>query len=258
MLKLRVLTVAILLPAFAGCAFFLPSVWWALLMFAAVLLAAGEWGRLAGFGSMLASVFYAALAVAAFLLWHHREFGMAVFSISVAFWAVAVPFALWRRPRLRNNATGLLGGIMVLIPMWLAAVSLQADPVLMLALLAIVWISDSAAYGAGHAIGRHKLAPAISPGKTWEGVGGAFAAVAVYAAIFHYWWFPAMDFSYILVAFLAIAVLGILGDLFESLLKRGANVKDSGRLLPGHGGILDRIDALTAAMPLAALLFTGT
>jgi len=257
-LKLRILTVAILLPVFAGCAFYLPSVWWAALMFAAVLLAAGEWGRLAGFGSMLSYLFYAALAAAAFLLWHHRELGMAVFSISVAFWAVAVPFALWRRPRLRNNATGLLGGIMVLIPMWLAAVSLQAAPALMLALLAIVWISDSAAYGAGHAIGRHKLAPAISPGKTWEGVAGAFAAVAVYAAIFHYWWFPAMDLSYILPAFLAIAVLGILGDLFESLLKRGANVKDSGTLLPGHGGVLDRIDALTAAMPLAALLFTKT
>ena len=137
-------------------------------------------------------------------------------------------------------------------------VQLQEDPPLMLALLAIVWISDSAAYGVGRAIGRHKLAASISPGKTWEGVAGAFFAVSAYAFLFHIFWYPSLDLLFILGAFLGMAALGILGDLFESLLKRGANVKDSGSLLPGHGGVLDRIDALTAAIPLAALLFVPT
>ncbi len=257
-LKLRVLTVAVLLPAFAACAFFLPALWWAVVMFGAVLLAAAEWARLAGFGAMLSAFFYAGLALAGFLLWDNRALDIPVFAASAAFWSLAVPLALWRKPVFRANATGVLAGFCVLLPMWLAALRLQTDPALLLALLAIVWISDSAAYGAGHALGRRKLAPSISPGKTWEGVGGAFAAVAVYAAIFHYWWFPATDFMFVLAAFFAMTVFGILGDLFESLLKRGANAKDSGTLLPGHGGILDRIDAITAALPLAALLFTKT
>ncbi len=258
MLKLRILTVAVLLPAFAAGAFFLPALWWAVVMFVAVLLAAAEWARLAGFGARLAAFFYAGLALAAVLLWNNHALGMPVFAASVAFWSIAVPLALWRKLVFRVNLAGLLAGFCVLLPMWLAAVRLQAEPALMLALLAIVWVSDTAAYAAGHALGRRKLAPSISPGKTWEGVGGAFAAVAVYAAIFHYWWFPATDFMFVLAAFFAMTVFGILGDLFESLLKRGANAKDSGTLLPGHGGILDRIDAITAALPLAALLFTKT
>jgi phosphatidate cytidylyltransferase len=165
---------------------------------------------------------------------------------------------LWRKPQLRSGFAGGLAGLIVLLPMWLAAVRLQSTPWLLLALLAIVWVSDSAAYGAGHAWGKHKLAPSISPGKSWEGVGGAIAAVAVYAAIFHHARFPETGLFFVMTAFFAIAVLGILGDLFESLLKRSAGVKDSGTLLPGHGGVLDRIDAITAALPLAALLFART
>jgi phosphatidate cytidylyltransferase len=254
-LKLRVLTVAVLLPAFAACAFFLPPDGWGALMFAAVLLAAGEWSRLAGFDRPTTAVFCLGLGLGCAAAWLHGGLDTAIFSAGVAFWSLLVPFALWRKPSFRNTGLGMLAGIFVLLPTWLAAFRLQADPALLLALLAVVWISDSAAYGAGHAWGRHKLAPAISPGKTWEGVGGAFAAVAVYAALFSFWWYPATEFHSILGAFFAIAALGILGDLFESLLKRSAGVKDSGRLLPGHGGILDRIDALTAALPLAALLF---
>ena len=128
--------------------------------------------------------------------------------------------------------------------------------------MATVWIADTAAYFAGRAFGRRKLAPAISPGKTWEGVYGALAAVAAYALAL----WPAarraggFDDSGIaplagwIAAALVLAALSVVGDLFESLLKRQAGVKDSGSILPGHGGILDRIDALLAAMPAAALL----
>lgn len=255
MLKLRVLTVAILLPAFAACAFYLPAAWWAALMFFATLIAAGEWARLAGFDRISSGVFYLCIVLGCALALLRADLERPLLFASVAGWVVAVPLILWRKPTMRNTGIGMLAGFLVLVPMWVAALRLQHDPALMLALLAVVWISDSAAYGAGHAFGRHKLAPVISPGKTWEGVCGAFVGVAVYAAVFHFWWYPATEFQYVLTAFLALMVLGILGDLFESLLKRNAGVKDSGTLLPGHGGVLDRIDALTAAMPLAALLF---
>lgn len=255
MLRLRILTVAVLLPVFAACAFFLPQDAWAALMFAAMLGAGAEWSKLAGFSRATAVGFGLGLALACATAWLHGGLDAPIFAGGVVFWCLLAPYALWRKPAFRNTALGVFSGFLVLVPMWLAACRLQADPGLLLALLAIVWISDSAAYGAGHAWGRHKLAPAISPGKTWEGVAGAFAAVAVYAAIFSFWWYPATEFRTILGAFFAIAALGVIGDLFESLLKRGAGVKDSGSLLPGHGGILDRIDALTAALPLAALLF---
>jgi phosphatidate cytidylyltransferase len=254
-LKLRLLTIAVLLPAFAAAAFYLPGVWWSAILFAALLIAAGEWSGLAGFGRGMSALFYFILGVGCALVWTHGDWDNRIYAASIVFWSMAVPLALRRKPELRGSIVLAVAGFFVLVPMWLALVRLQSDPALLLALLAIVWISDAAAYGAGRAWGRHKLAPSISPGKTWEGVGGAFAAVAVYAAAFHFCWLPAMDFGFVLAAFFAIAALGIVGDLFESLLKRGAGVKDSGRLLPGHGGVLDRIDAMTAALPLAALLF---
>jgi phosphatidate cytidylyltransferase len=152
---------------------------------------------------------------------------------------------------------------MILIGAWVAVVQLQAmSPATVLAAMATVWIADTAAYFAGRAFGKRKLAPAISPGKTWEGVYGALAAVAVYAIAL---WPAAQRAGGLhdagatgllgwIAAGLALAALSVVGDLFESLLKRQAGVKDSGRVLPGHGGVLDRIDALLAAMPAAALL----
>ena len=156
-----------------------------------------------------------------------------------------------------------LVGWIALTGAWVALVALQArSPWLVLAAMAIVWIADTAAYFAGRAFGRHKLAPQVSPGKTWEGVYGALAAVAVYAlalvpladAAGHSGVVtPAAVAGWVACALVLVA-LSVEGDLFESLLKRHAGAKDSGRLLPGHGGVLDRIDALLAAMPAAALL----
>jgi phosphatidate cytidylyltransferase len=138
------------------------------------------------------------------------------------------------------------------------------SPGLLLALMAIVWISDSSAFFTGRAWGRNKLAPEISPGKTWEGVYGALAAVLVYAIICIVTfgqevipdWFPGEAAGLLVAVFwLALAFAGIMGDLMESLLKRMAGVKDSGMLLPGHGGILDRIDALLPILPIAAIFY---
>ena len=154
-------------------------------------------------------------------------------------------------------------GWLVLIATWVAVVALQTrSPGVLLAMMAIVWIADTAAYFTGRRFGRRKLAPSISPGKTWEGVYGALAAVAIYALLL----VPlaaAAGFTRPLDAiaaaiWVALALLltglSIIGDLFESQLKRQRGVKDSGAILPGHGGVLDRIDALTAAMPPAALI----
>jgi phosphatidate cytidylyltransferase len=224
-------------------------------MFAALLAAAHEWARLVALDRTAAIIFYVLLALACFFSWGAAEIDRLVFIASIFFWIAVVPAVLWFKPSFIGAARGVVTGIVILYPMWLAMVRLQTTPALLLALLAIVWISDSAAYGAGHAVGRHKLAPLISPGKTWEGVGGAFVAVTVYAAAFSFWWFPESGFAFVFAAFSTIMVLGILGDLFESLIKRSAGVKDSGVLLPGHGGVLDRIDAITATLPLAAFLF---
>ena len=127
-------------------------------------------------------------------------------------------------------------------------------------LMVIVWVSDTAAYFCGRRWGQHKLAVAISPGKTWEGVWGAVAGVTVY-------WLLARVFGFLEPAilqglagfaiFMVLMILGIEGDLFESWIKRVAGVKDSGSAFPGHGGVLDRIDALTSSLPAAALLLKG-
>ena len=159
-------------------------------------------------------------------------------------------------------------GIVVLVPVELALVDLRGiAPWLLLAVMAIAWVSDTAAYFAGRRWGQRKLAPEVSPGKTWEGAYGALAAVLVYAIICviisrqHV--IPArfdgtdMAPLYTVLLWLLLTGTGILGDLLESLLKRRAGVKDSGILLPGHGGFLDRVDALLPILPIAALFYLG-
>jgi len=140
----------------------------------------------------------------------------------------------------------------VVIPAALALAILE--PAEVLAVLVLVWIADTAAYFVGRAFGRHKLAPSISPGKTWEGAAGGMGGALVYAIVLAAlsrgaWW------TYLGIA-AVLAVLSIVGDLFESAAKRQAGVKDSGTLLPGHGGVMDRIDSATATLPVAALLLS--
>lgn len=151
-------------------------------------------------------------------------------------------------------------GWITLLAAWTALTVLHAHPGRLLALVAVVWIADSAAYFTGRRFGRRRLAPGISPGKTWEGVAGAGAAVAVYFVTLWIivsppWLAPSPLVDGALIALLV--VLSIEGDLFESWLKRRAGVKDSGTLLPGHGGVLDRIDGMIAVLPFAALANVG-
>ena len=143
-------------------------------------------------------------------------------------------------------------GFIVIVPAALALAILE--PAEVLAVLVLVWIADTAAYFVGRAYGRRKLAPSISPGKTWEGAAGGVGGALIYAILLSLfggraWW------AYLAIA-LVLAVLSIVGDLFESAAKRQAGVKDSGTTLPGHGGIMDRIDSATATLPICALLLS--
>ena len=126
---------------------------------------------------------------------------------------------------------------------------MRVAPAFLLGVMAVVWIADTAAYFAGRRFGRHKLAPTISPGKTWEGVAGAFCALALYAgALSMLVGMPLLSLGLMVSGLLYLSVLG---DLFESWIKRVSGMKDSGNILPGHGGVLDRIDALTSTLPIA-------
>ena len=268
MLFQRVLTVAVVLPLFLAAMFLLSNLYWGLMLVAVVVLAGREWSRLAGYssrGDILFCVFLAA-SCGAILWWEHggaeprslmpTVAGDLLYGAAAAFWVGVAPAWLLRRWQVRSPLVLAAAGWIVLIPFWHALVYLQPTPGRLLVALCVIWVADTAAYFAGRRFGRRKLAPNISPGKTWEGVWGALAAAAMYWIAV---WSLVPGYAGHLVSGLAWVILttvvGIEGDLFESWMKRAANVKDSGTLLPGHGGVLDRVDSLTVALPLAALYF---
>ncbi|HYD55907.1 MAG TPA: phosphatidate cytidylyltransferase, partial [Burkholderiales bacterium] len=171
---------------------------------------------------------------------------------------LVAPLWLWRGIERAQRRILLAAGLAVLVPAGLAMAVMT--PVQLLLALILIWVADTAAYFTGRRFGRRKLAPTVSPGKSWEGAYGAMAAVLVYAVLCQFFnpqlamisggqWLP-----YLLAA-AALCALSIVGDLFESALKRQAGAKDSGTLLPGHGGVLDRIDSATASLPFAAGLW---
>ena len=266
MLAARLVTAVILLAACIGAMFLLPPLWWSVLLLAVLLAAGYEWGGLAEYRGGARAVFCCFLLLSAIAI--HLSLATdpagaraaalerVVYASSCVFWLCVVPIWLARGWRVRNPLATAAVGWITLVPTWLSLARLQSDPVQLLLLLGIVWLADSAAYGAGRAWGRRKLAPRVSPGKTWEGVAGAAAAVAVYYVVVSVA-LPAQSWAKGwtgMLVFAGVMVMSIVGDLFESMMKRQAGVKDSGSLLPGHGGVLDRIDGLLAALPLAALL----
>ena len=253
----RVLTATLLLAAFLAALIWLDRAAFAVLVAAVIGLGAFEWGRLAG----LARGVLAAYAVACPVFFGVLLGGAMVEPVlwaAALFWTVAVPWWLVTGVRSKPRAWLLAAGIAALVPAGLALAGLPPGQLLMI--LGLIWISDTGAYLAGRAFGRRKLAASISPGKTWEGVAGGAIGCIIYAII---WAFFDPDLRALvqggiwmlfLAGTLLLCALGIVGDLFESALKRQAGAKDSGRLLPGHGGVLDRIDSATAALPVALLL----
>lgn len=263
MLITRIRTAAIALPLFLAALFFLPKTGWALFLMLWSLVGASEWAALAKWPVVARWFYVVLLAVLGFTVWvwvvesTDVNGALVVYGLSLAFWLIVVPLWLGGGWQVIHPLVFALTGIIVLLPLWLALVQLQAEPRVLLTLMAVIWVSDTAAYFCGKQWGRHKLAPAVSPGKTWEGVAGALAGVALYYAMVSLS-FPvghtALNGAAGLAVFVVLTLLGVEGDLFESWIKRTAGVKDSGTVLPGHGGILDRVDALTSSMPAAALV----
>jgi len=266
MLKARVLTALALLCGLLVGVFLLPA--WAWLLVCALVCgaAAWEWGALAGFARPLRLSTAASLGGACLLLGLVTGFGspgaagglllVPLYSLSALFWLLVAPAWLAKKWSLTNPMLASVVGFVVLVPTALALVHLRAvSPWLMLAVMAVVWVADIAAYFSGRSFGRHKLAPSISPGKTWEGAIGAGLAVLLFGFGMLAWQGASQPGGALAIAAVLVmwTALSIVGDLYESLLKRQAGMKDSGSILPGHGGILDRIDSLTSTLPMVAL-----
>jgi phosphatidate cytidylyltransferase len=259
MLKARVITALFLVVGLLAVLFAAPPALAAVAFGVVAALAAWEWAGLMK-QEMAARVFYAGFVVVSCVVaWGNMAAFRDLWLLSAAFWLLLAPFWLWRRWLLSaNDFVGYAVGWILVVPTWAAMVALhQRSPWLLLAGMSLVWVADIAAYFSGRAFGRRKLAPAISPGKTWEGAIGAVAAVLGYGMVLMAVpaGLPSAGVSLLAaLALLLLTAVSIVGDLFESLVKRQAEVKDSSQLLPGHGGVLDRIDSLTATLPLAALV----
>ena len=268
MLKTRIITAVVLLAVLLPALFWLPPRGWAAFMLLVMGAAAWEWGRLCGLGgrgAVLLGVLTGASAALLLLYARANAAGEVLVYLAAALWLLAVPAWLhWRERVPAGLALAGLGWLM-LLACWYAVWKIrEAGALYLLLLMATVWVADIAAYFAGKAFGRHKLAPAISPGKTWEGVAGAVVGVQLFALLMQFIepcapnYFGALaarvGVAGALLAALLLTGVSVVGDLFESLLKRHAGVKDSSQLLPGHGGLLDRIDALISTLPVALAL----
>lgn len=266
MLKQRVITAVILLVLFLLALFLLPTLGWAALVIVMVMQASLEWARLSRLSRKTVSVYlWLTLAVMLGIVWLDTQYTgqfeslhILIYGMSALLWLIMVPLWLMARWHVRQPLLMMLTGWVLLIPTGLAMMDLRIqNPWWLLGVIGLVWVADIAAYFSGRTFGKNKLAPNISPGKTWEGVFGALFGVTVYVSLIV--WAGDLPTNYqtlfgMLIVSWGWVGLAVIGDLFESAIKRQAGVKDSGTLLPGHGGLLDRIDALTSTLPLAAMV----
>ncbi len=264
MLITRIQTAIALFALVALMLFVLPNVSWVL--FCCVIAGLGFWewfgltaqpylrGASRIVVSAILGVLLAILMLFAPVVWMAWFTGLALL-LGAAFWLLLVPFWLVRQWRLHHAVLHAFVGLVLIVPAWTALVSLKPvppEPWLLLAVMAVPWIADIGAYFSGRQFGKRKLAPSISPGKTWEGVAGAAVCMLLYGLALNQ---IGGIFSLLSIPVLMLLlVLSITGDLFESLMKRQAGIKDSSHLLPGHGGVLDRIDSQLSVLPVALLL----
>lgn len=257
----RLLTAAVLIPLVVWGILRLPTAAFVAVSGAFMLIALWEWTGLIPLRSRLARTAYvlavAALGTVAWLVLQNQAqlFFAQLLPVAVLWWLLA---ALWlRSPQTGREWRRVKFALVVvaLLPAWLGLGFLHLrtpyGPQFALFIFALMWAADSGAYFAGKSFGRHKLAPRVSPGKTWEGVAGGLIASALLAVFagYGFGWEGERLLLFVALA-LACAAISIVGDLFFSLLKRQQNLKDTGHLFPGHGGILDRVDSLLAAVPL--------
>lgn len=262
MLKQRIITALLLLPIALGGFFLLEGAQFALFIGAVVTLAAWEWAQLAGFAGQLQRCLYAGLVVLLIgLLYLNPVLAWPLLVLAIIWWVAATLLVLsypqsshfWAGRQVR-----LLIGLVVLLPAWQGLVIIKQLPqanALILAVMVLVWGADIGAYFSGRAFGKRKLAPQVSPGKSWEGVfGGLLLCLLLALAVGIYQSWSLGQVLCALAGTVVVVLISVVGDLNESMFKRNAGVKDSSNLLPGHGGVLDRIDSLTAAIPVFAVL----
>jgi len=280
MLKQRIITALVLLLVLLPALFYHSAVPFSVLILVLITAGAWEWGRLNGYGQVPSLLSGLACVLACVVLWWlglPTQSLVLLWVLAGAIWVLVGAWVLRRGvpawsgfPRLIR----LLAGLLALCLAWLAGVQARVIGInFLLSILVLVWVADIFAYFAGRALGgrfsRSKLAPSISPGKSWEGVWGGMVGVLILAFVWRWAdaaWQVAVPSWYshvgirsawlLLPAVLFMAMMSVLGDLFESLVKRSAGVKDSSGLLPGHGGVLDRVDALLPTLPLAMMIYS--
>ena len=256
MLKLRLLTAIILIPLVMLAIFRMPQPAFALITAVVFGLAAWEWAGLAGWQKKWPRLLYAFIMLMA-LGGSVLLPPAAIITLGACGWLGILGWLLYLRkqshvPVLPGWSVAAIG-FFVLLPGWQALVILHLEPKLLFYMLLMIWITDTAAYFGGRALGRHKLAPAISPNKTLEGLQAGIVATLILSIVLVRFVFVPGQFNLIwILPVLPLIIAAVAGDLFESALKRMRGIKDSSRLLPGHGGILDRIDSLLAAAPVFA------
>jgi phosphatidate cytidylyltransferase len=282
MLKQRIITALILAPLALLAILFLPVEQFKIVVAGVVALGAYEWANMSGINGRVSKATFMALiliicgilifAVDGQSVWYQGELNglyKGILGIAAAWWAVSLGMIL-TYPKYSSAWTDNIPiraafGILTLIPTWVAVISLrtnlyEVDPFygasLIFYVLGIVWAADIGAFFVGVKFGKHKLRPNVSPGKSIEGLlGGVTASLAIIAfAALHYNFDASRIGLHVLIGIITVAV-SALGDLNESMFKRCAGIKDSGKLLPGHGGIMDRIDSLTAAFPVFAFCY---
>ncbi|MDK2124620.1 phosphatidate cytidylyltransferase [Parachitinimonas caeni] len=266
MLKTRIITALVLLPLVLLALFALPAQGWGAFTVLVIGLAAWEWTKLAKLQGPEAGVFILASVVqsaALAFLPGATAAHLLLDPLALLFWCAIAPLWLVRKWTLAPRWLAALIGWLILMAATASLLRWHALPngaMVMLALFAIAWVADTAAYFSGRKFGRHKLAPSISPGKTWEGVFGGLIAVTVYLLVLRgigFAPFSVLPLYVLLPVGWVLTAVSVVGDLLESLFKRQVGLKDSSGLLPGHGGILDRVDSLLALLPVvSALKFT--
>lgn len=259
MLISRIFSAFFMLLVFLSAMFLFSGRFFSFFIYIVAMLAIYEWSKLLYFKSYEKKIFLLLSFILIYLIDNYLSTSITKIILIGAsiFWIVIAPLFLIFKISLKSFFTKTTIGWILVIPLIISLISLmQLSPLAALLILIAIWLADSSAYFFGKYFGRTKLVPSISPGKTWEGFIGALFVVSLFSVAMVYFKFINSYTS--ILFFNLILVLSVEGDLFESYIKRMANVKDSGNLIPGHGGVLDRIDSLCSSLPLATLILYST